>query len=73
MSNSPADLEIEVRQLRDRVRLLEAMVRHSKDLLFTLDTEDRITGLNETAERALQWSERDLIGTRLEDLIDSVD
>ena len=73
MSNSPADLEIEVRQLRDRVRLLEAMVRHSKDLLFTLDTEDRITGLNETAERALQWSERELIGTRLEDLIDSVD
>ena len=70
MTNSPADLEIEVRQLKDRVRLLEAMVRHSQDLLFTLDQEGRITGMNDAAERALGWSESDLIGRRMGELTD---
>src|SRR5688572_14763852 len=70
MTNSPADLEIEVRQLKDRVRLLEAMARHSRDLLFTIDLEGRITGMNDAAEQALGWCERDLIGRPFGELTD---
>jgi two-component system cell cycle sensor histidine kinase/response regulator CckA len=69
MSHSSADMDSEVRQLKDRVRLLEAMVSHSRELIFTLDAELRITGLNEAAERALGYSEQELTGRPFDELI----
>src|SRR5690348_14061975 len=69
MSHPTADLDSEVCQLKDRVRILEAMFHHSRELIFTLDLKSRITGLNETAERALDCSENELIGTPFDDLI----
>ena len=53
MSHSAADVDCEVRQLKDRVRLLEAMFHHARDLIFTLDGESCVTGMNEAAEEAL--------------------
>ncbi|HYP05270.1 MAG TPA: ATP-binding protein [Bryobacteraceae bacterium] len=69
MSDSPADIELEVRQLRERVRLLEALLRHSRDLLFCVDAHGRIQSLNDAAERAIGYSEHELVGRPFDDLI----
>jgi len=69
MSQPTADSDCEVRQLRDRVRILEAMFHQSSELIFTLDRESRITGLNETAERVLDCSEDELIRVPFDELI----
>ena len=44
MSHPTADVDCEVRQLRHRVRILEAMFHQSRELIFTLDFESRVTG-----------------------------
>ena len=69
MSDSPADRAFEIRQLRERVRVLEATLRHSKNLLFSVDEEGRITGVNDTVEQVLGFSEQELTGTPFDDLI----
>jgi two-component system, cell cycle sensor histidine kinase and response regulator CckA len=69
MSHPTADLDCEVRQLKDRVRILEAMIHHSRELIFTLDLDSRITGLNEAAEQALEFSEDELVGMPFDKLI----
>jgi two-component system, cell cycle sensor histidine kinase and response regulator CckA len=69
MTNSPADLEIEVRQLKDRVRMLEALVRHSRNLLFTINSRGQITGLNEVAEQRLGWLEQEILGRHFDDFV----
>ena len=69
MSHSSTDMDSEVRQLKDRVRLLEAMVSHSRELIFTLDAELCISGVNEAAERALGYSEQELTGRPFTELI----
>jgi two-component system cell cycle sensor histidine kinase/response regulator CckA len=70
MSHSTAaEFDCEIRQLKDRVRLLEAMVCHSTELIFILDSQSCITGLNEAAERVLGYSEEELTGRHFDELI----
>jgi two-component system, cell cycle sensor histidine kinase and response regulator CckA len=69
MSHSTADLDSEVGQLKDRVRLLETMACHSSELIFTLDSESCISGLNEAAEHATGYPEEELTGRPFRELI----
>src|SRR3954466_16224858 len=69
MGQSPTDVDLEVGHLKERIRLLEAMLRHSRDLLFSLDEEGRILSVNEAVERVLGYTEQELAGTAFDDLI----
>jgi signal transduction histidine kinase/CheY-like chemotaxis protein len=69
MSHSPADIDLEVRQLRERVRFLEATLRHARDLVFSLDAHGRIFGVNESVLRALASTEDDLVGLPFQELL----
>jgi two-component system, cell cycle sensor histidine kinase and response regulator CckA len=72
MSLPQADAESEVRQLKERVRLLEAMLRHAKELVFTVSSKGEITGVNEAVEEVLGYSESELVGRRFDDLVEPV-
>lgn len=69
MNESPADIELEVRQLKERVRSLEAALRHARDLVFSLDANDRVFSVNESVQRALGYAEHEVVGRAFSELL----
>lgn len=56
-------------QLKQSERFLQEITSHMGEGLVVMDTKGRLTYMNLEAERLLQWSQEDLLGKNIHDLI----
>lgn len=68
---APNIVHLPMSRSTDRVRLFDAMSHHSRDYVFALDTESRIIGVNEAAERVLGRPEQELLGKSFVEFVTS--